>query len=160
MDIGYRIKERRKSLDMTQVELAKLIGTEPQTIHKYEHNIVTNIPIERLLKLAEALRTSTSYLLGDTDDPDDKSFRATAVDLAWQETIDRKDDINNKIKAAEEKHLQLVREICTGDSNYRAVTPLYNIDWMPIRINMVTEFLDAHKDFLRDNMPGIAKINE
>jgi len=64
MTIGDRIKKLRKEKDMTQEELAKYIDSTKQTIYKYENNIITNIPSDKIEKIAEALNTTPSYLMG------------------------------------------------------------------------------------------------
>lgn len=64
MTIGERIKDKRCVLGMTQEELAKKISTTKQNIYKYENGIVSNIPIDKIEKLAEALQTTPEYLCG------------------------------------------------------------------------------------------------
>jgi transcriptional regulator with XRE-family HTH domain len=66
--IGKRVKECRKAKNYTQEQLANLLGTKSQSIHKYEKGIVTNIPSDRLEQLAAYLDCSPAYLLGWTDD--------------------------------------------------------------------------------------------
>lgn len=62
--IGQRIKERREELRMTQEDLGKRCGTTKQTIFKYESGIVTNIPMDRLCAIADALYISPAVLMG------------------------------------------------------------------------------------------------
>lgn len=64
MDKGSRIKVARESKNLTQEELGSLCGTTKQTIFKYENNIVTNIPTDRLEKIAEVLDVTPAYLMG------------------------------------------------------------------------------------------------
>lgn len=64
MTIGDRIKLRRHEIGMTQVQLAETVGESKQTIYKYETNKVTNIPIDKIQLIAQALHTSPSSLLG------------------------------------------------------------------------------------------------
>lgn len=64
MDKGSRIRAAREAKDLTQEELGTLCGTTKQTIFKYENNIVTNIPTDRLEKLAEVLAVTPAYLMG------------------------------------------------------------------------------------------------
>ncbi|WP_298034292.1 helix-turn-helix domain-containing protein [uncultured Dysosmobacter sp.] len=64
MDKGSRIKTAREAKNLTQEELGTLCGTTKQTIFKYENNIVTNIPTDRLEKLAEVLGVTPAYLMG------------------------------------------------------------------------------------------------
>lgn len=62
--IANRLKTLRKSKKMTQDELAAALGTSKQTIHRYENGIITNIPPEKVEKLAAALDTTPSELMG------------------------------------------------------------------------------------------------
>lgn len=64
MTIGERIKNKRCDLGLTQDEVAKKIGVALQTIFKYENGIISNIPIEKIEKLAKTLQTTPEYLLG------------------------------------------------------------------------------------------------
>ena len=51
LTLGEQIKQARKARDMTQAELAKLIGVKCQTINKYEKNVIKEIPADRLLQM-------------------------------------------------------------------------------------------------------------
>ncbi len=62
--IANRLKSLRKAKRMTQDELAAALGTSKQTIHRYENGIITNIPPEKVEKLALALGTTPSELMG------------------------------------------------------------------------------------------------
>lgn len=64
MSVGKRIKRLREDLKLTQEEVAGKVGVAIQTIYKYENEIVTNIPLDKLEKIAAALSTSPSYLMG------------------------------------------------------------------------------------------------
>lgn len=64
MTIGDRIKEKREQLGVTQTELGKSCGVTKQTIYKYENNIVTNIPLDKLNQIADYLGVSPAYLMG------------------------------------------------------------------------------------------------
>jgi transcriptional regulator with XRE-family HTH domain len=64
MTIGHRIKIARERKDMTLDEVAKLCNTTKQTIFKYENEIVTNIPYDKIVLLSNALDVSPSYLFG------------------------------------------------------------------------------------------------
>ena len=64
MSIGMRIKSAREQRDMTLDEVAKRCNTTKQTIFKYENEIVTNIPYDKIVLLSKALDVSPSYLFG------------------------------------------------------------------------------------------------
>lgn len=64
MTIGDRIRQLREQNNMTQSEVAKIVGIATQTIFKYEKNIVTNIPLDNIEKLSQALHVTPAYLMG------------------------------------------------------------------------------------------------
>jgi transcriptional regulator with XRE-family HTH domain len=68
-DFCVRLKRQRKRLGMTQRALSQLIEVESNTIYKWESGAM--LPsMETVKKLATTLRTSISYLLGETDNPE------------------------------------------------------------------------------------------
>lgn len=82
MPIGERIKSCREKANLTQGELAKRLTTTKQTIYKYENNIVTNIPSDKIEKMAELFNVTPAYLMGWEDD--NKS--------SWQPKLTDKDE--------------------------------------------------------------------
>lgn len=64
MSIGCRIKIKRKELNLTQEDVAKVVGVTKQTIQKYENNIITNIPSDKIELLAKALNCSAPEIMG------------------------------------------------------------------------------------------------
>lgn len=68
MSIGAKIKELREAKNMSLEDVAKLCGTTRQTIYKYENEIVTNIPYDKIVLLAKALNTTPSNLFDWKED--------------------------------------------------------------------------------------------
>lgn len=67
MKIGQKVKNLRKSLGLTQKELAEKCGYKSlTTINKIELGI-NSIPLDTIEKLASALQTTPSYLMGWSD---------------------------------------------------------------------------------------------
>ena len=64
MTIGERIKIARENKGLTQEQLGVMCGTTKQTIFKYETGVVTNIPLDRLKRIAEVLSVTPAYLMG------------------------------------------------------------------------------------------------
>ena len=64
MSVGLRIRLAREQKQMTLDEVAKRCKTTRQTIYKYENEIVTNIPYDKIELLSEALGVTPSYLFG------------------------------------------------------------------------------------------------
>lgn len=61
---AQRIRERRIEIGMTQLELAIQSGYSGRSsINKIEKD-ARNVPLDRLTKIAEALRVSPDYLMG------------------------------------------------------------------------------------------------
>ena len=69
MTVGNRIKMAREAKQITQEELGATCGTTKQSIFKYESGVVTNIPLDRLEKIAVELDVSPAYLMG-WDEPE------------------------------------------------------------------------------------------
>lgn len=70
IDMGKRIAKRRKSLRLSQEELAEMADVSPQLLSTAERGTKAMRP-ENLLKLSTALGVSTDYLLtGDIIDKD------------------------------------------------------------------------------------------
>jgi len=61
---GDRIKALREQKGITQTELAKIIGTTKQNIYKYENNIITNVPSDKIELLASYFNVEPSYFMG------------------------------------------------------------------------------------------------
>jgi transcriptional regulator with XRE-family HTH domain len=62
-EIGARIRERRKALDISQEELARLIGTNQKQVSRYENG--ENDPTANVIvELTYALDASADWLLG------------------------------------------------------------------------------------------------
>lgn len=80
MTKGERLKKRRDSLGFSQVDVADALGVSKQLYYKYENNIITNIPSNRIEDLARILGTTPSYIMGW--DEDDVRTAEEAADIA------------------------------------------------------------------------------
>lgn len=65
--LSNKLKELRKEKKMTLEAVANAMGTSRQTIHRYENGTITNIPPEKVEKLAEVLGTTPAILMGWND---------------------------------------------------------------------------------------------
>lgn len=63
-NLSEKIRYLRIQKGMTQAELAEKLNTTKQTIGKYENQVVTNLPLNRIQELADALDTTPAYLMG------------------------------------------------------------------------------------------------
>ena len=63
-----RIRDLREDKDMTQTQIAKILGMSQTGYSKYETG-ENDIPTAILIKLARFYDTSVDYLLGETNNP-------------------------------------------------------------------------------------------
>lgn len=70
MDVGERIKYRRKQLGLSAEQIAAELGVSPATVYRYESNEIMNMRIDKLEPIAKALCTTPAYLMGWDDTAD------------------------------------------------------------------------------------------
>lgn len=66
-DIGTRIKERRKELDVSAADLADRLGLSKATIHRYENGDIKNIKLPVVDAMAQVLKVNPLWLLGKSE---------------------------------------------------------------------------------------------
>ena len=64
MKVNEIIKKRRKELGLTLKDVAEKLGVSESLISRYESNDVKNMGIDKLIPLAEVLKTTPTYLMG------------------------------------------------------------------------------------------------
>lgn len=81
MTTGERIRQLRIDHQMTQEELGAKVGVQKAAIYKYENGLVVNLKRSVIEKLALALDTTPTYLMGmeDNDVSDSLSSERTAI---------------------------------------------------------------------------------
>lgn len=63
-----RLKDVREDFDLTQQEVAEILGIQQTVYSRYERGFQT-IPLEHLITLANYYHISADYLLGRTNNP-------------------------------------------------------------------------------------------
>ena len=63
-----RIRDLREDHDLTQKQIAEILGMSQTGYSKYETG-ENDIPTQILIKLADFYQTSTDYILGRTNNP-------------------------------------------------------------------------------------------
>lgn len=61
-----RLKDMREDFDMTQAQIAEVLGIQQTVYSRYERGFQT-IPLEHLLKLADYYNVSLDFLTGRTN---------------------------------------------------------------------------------------------
>ena len=101
MTIGERIRFIREQKDMSLEDVAKICGTSRQAIYKYENNIVTNIPYDRIILLSTALGVSPAALMGWDEQPNKQT----------ESLSKEKQELIEQIKALPEEKVQLLLQL-------------------------------------------------
>jgi len=78
MSKGKIIKSLREKHEMTQDQLAEKLGTTKQTVFKYENDIITNIPSDKVELMAEIFSVSPAYIMG-WDEPVHKTIKGIRI---------------------------------------------------------------------------------
>lgn len=76
-----RLKRLRQSMQLSQKQLARLLGVDRSTISSYESNI-RQPPLVTLSRIADVFGVSTDYLLGRTSELPWGIFDLTGEDKA------------------------------------------------------------------------------
>lgn len=81
MNVGERIKKRRRELGLSREELGERIGKARTTVMRYETGAIENMPSTVLEPIARALLTTPAYLMGWDDNPCDSQIvdKITAI---------------------------------------------------------------------------------
>lgn len=61
---GTRIKQAREKIGMSQTDMAEKIGVSKQTLYKYENDIITNVPTDKIEAISRLAGVSPSYIMG------------------------------------------------------------------------------------------------
>lgn len=99
MNIGTRIKQRRKELKMSADELGKRLGKDRSTIYRYEKGDIENLPLDILEPIAAVLQTTPQFLMG------------------WEKVQKKNDTLSD-----------IVIKLRTDDDFLSVVETLYNLD--------------------------------
>lgn len=73
MNVGERIKQRRKSMKMSADQLAERVGVSRSTIFRYEKGDIEKVGPDVLKGIAKALNTTPSFLMGWDEIQESKS---------------------------------------------------------------------------------------
>lgn len=107
-----RIKERRIQLGMSQEELAFKVGTTQKQISRYERGV--NDPTgDVLAKLADALNTTTDYILGRTDSPE-RQVTESNLDPLETEIVTL---LRDQSEAARQRALNVIKALLIPDAS-------------------------------------------
>lgn len=105
IEIGKRIKLRRKSMGLTQKQLADLVNLSEASISRYEHGKVEDATTQKLNEFAGALQVNTAWLLGLKEE---HTFE-TRLKVIFKNTNDIPDEVLNKLLDLMEMNIDIIR---------------------------------------------------
>ena len=111
MSIGLKIRELRKSKDLTLEQLAEQIGLKKQQIWNYE-NDKSNPPIEKVNLIASALGVLPSDLLNNNEES-----KVTSDTWAAQLVEELRTEISD-MKKREERLMLMLEMAISGKGNF------------------------------------------
>lgn len=154
MTIGNRIRKQRESFGLSQTELAEKVKISKQTLYKYENNIITNIPSDKIEEIAKYLCVSPAYLMGWEDAFPIKSQPEIIEYYNMLNNIGQKEAIKRV------KELMYIPEYIskTNDSNKQMNMEIAK-EYEPIRYSHFTNALEAKKFLKEHNFAAFNGIN-
>lgn len=63
MDINQRARDLREDMDLTQEDIAELLGVSRATVNRYENNLY-DVKLSYAIKLSKIYNVSLDYLAG------------------------------------------------------------------------------------------------
>lgn len=100
MTTGEKIKKLRNEKGMSQEELGMIIGVKKAAINKYENGIVVNLKRTTIAKLAIALETTPTYLLGFEE-------QSTPISIIENERAERVKIVAEKLSKLSDDNLAI-----------------------------------------------------
>lgn len=67
MEIYQKLKERRKELGLTMLEIAQKIGVSEATVSRWESGDIANMKRDKIVALSNALQVNPSFIMGWED---------------------------------------------------------------------------------------------
>lgn len=64
MSLSSVLESRRKELNLTLLEVANRVGVSESTVQRWESGNIKNLRHDRIVRLADVLEVSPSYLMG------------------------------------------------------------------------------------------------
>ena len=74
MEIKDILKQRRKELGLTLLQVAKLVNVNEATVSRWESGHIENMRRDKISLLAKALKISPAIIMGWNEDNDDNTY--------------------------------------------------------------------------------------
>ena len=98
-EIGAKIKHKRKSLNLTQYELADKVGLTESSISRYESGKIATMPTSTVNRICSVLNIEPAELLGITPENEFEYDLKDILTLADDLPLEFKKDILEQFKS-------------------------------------------------------------
>lgn len=85
--MAQRIKALRQEKGLTLEQVADVVGVGKSTVRKWETGMIANMKRDKIADLAKALGTTPAYLMGWSEDDQDKKDSPTELQLSEGEKM-------------------------------------------------------------------------
>lgn len=107
MTVGDRIRKKRENLGISLTDMAEMIGVSKQNLYKYEKNVITNIPSDKIEKISKILGVSESYIMGWEENLNEKSSDFVTNILSDNDLTEH----IKKLKCLNDEHRRFIYDI-------------------------------------------------
>lgn len=145
-EVGLKIFNARKNLQMSRVDLGKKVNLHESTIKRYEDGHIKSLDIEKLKEFAYALNISPAYLMGWEENTE---FKTDNVSTFTQEEILHIEDMRLLNDLGMRKVISYTKDL-TEMPKYQKninITQLKNSNHMNSDIKTIA----AHNDHLTEH---------
>lgn len=146
--VGNKIKERRKTLKLSQSKLAELMSLSYQQIQKYESGS-NKVTIKRLIHLSKALNVPTSYFYEGVQIDDDEFGESLVNDVIKTGRTNPLNVLLVEDDAGDEILIRNIIEDCAEEVNVHSIRDS----------DTVMEFLFNHKSKYAKPRPDIVFLD-
>lgn len=87
-EIGKRIQQRRKALNISVVDVASYTGLSKATIHRYESGDIKDIKLPVLETIAVMLDVNPLWLIGKSETMERLEYKTTNILIALDHVIE------------------------------------------------------------------------
>ena len=98
MTKGERLRKRREQLGLSQTEVANSVNVSKQTLYKYENDIVSNIPSDKIEALARKLETTPEFLMGWEEPSNESKIMMIGGNARYLPVFAESDDIEKALE--------------------------------------------------------------
>lgn len=98
-EIGQKIKQKRKSLNLTQLQLAEKVDLTESSISRYESGKIATMPTSTINKICKVLHIEPAELLGITPENEFEYDLKDILGLVDDLPLELKKEILEQLKA-------------------------------------------------------------